>query len=314
MHREQAQQAACDEKLVPTKDRVKIGKSNLGMDPTLTQKEETYQVILDIIKNNPCYNAFLVSTDTCQIDVELFREILDISLRVLNREFIVPPSNDSLFDFLLELGYKGQLKHILEMFVDHMHQPWRTLRAIINRCLSGKKSSNDRLRPSRIEILWGIYHKANVDYAALIWEDLQYQIDNRKSKVRRCEIMPYPRFTKVIIHHFMSQHKSISKRQGLPYHTVDKDGVLDRLKFIIKGENHQVYGKSIPNTLITDEIQNSEAYKTFIGLSAGLIPLKIGKGIGVQGSNATVTPKKATEASKKKNAKKIESSDEESDE
>ncbi|GKC68065.1 hypothetical protein Tco_1100663 [Tanacetum coccineum] len=82
---------------------------------------------------------------------------------------------------------------------------------------------------------------------------------------------------------------------------------MDRLKFISKGEIHQVYGKSIPNTLITNEIQNSEAYKTFIGLSAGLIPLKIGKGIGAQGSNATVTPKKATEASKKKNAKKIES-------
>ncbi|GJX86334.1 hypothetical protein Tco_0337108 [Tanacetum coccineum] len=119
--------------------------------------------------------------------------------------------------------------------------------------------------------------------------------------------MPYPRFTKVIIHHFMSQHKSISKRQGSPYHKVDKDGVLDRLKFISKEEIHQVYGKSILNTLITDEIQNSEAYKTFIGLSAGLIPLKIGKGTGAHGSNATVTPKKAIEASKKKNAKKIES-------
>ncbi|GJW96781.1 hypothetical protein Tco_0178589 [Tanacetum coccineum] len=139
MHREQAQQAARNEKLVPTKDKVKIGKSNLRMDPTLTQKEETYQVILDIIQNNPCYNAFLVSADVPEIYIQQF------CLRVLNREFIVPPSNDSLFDILLELDYKGQLKHILEMFVDHMHQPWRTLRAIIKRCLSGKKSSNDRL-------------------------------------------------------------------------------------------------------------------------------------------------------------------------
>ncbi|GJV18860.1 hypothetical protein Tco_1367880 [Tanacetum coccineum] len=268
-----------DEKLVPTKDR-----------------------------------QFDLDNKTCQIDVELFQEILDISLRVPNQEFTVPPSNDSLFDFLLELGYKGQLKHISEMFVDHMHQPWRTLRAIINRCLSGKTSSNDRLRPSRIEILWGIYHKENVGYATLIWEDLQYQVDNRQSKVRRREIMPYPKFTKVIIHHFMSQHKSVSKRQGSPYHTVDKDGVLDRLKFISKGEIHQVYGKSIPDTLITDNIQNSEAYKTFIGLSTCLIPPKIGRGKGTQGSKATVTPKKATAVSKKKKAKKIESSDEESEE
>ncbi|GKE30168.1 hypothetical protein Tco_1445552 [Tanacetum coccineum] len=124
MHREQAQLAARDEKLVPTKDRVKIIKSNLIMDPTLSQKEETYQVILDIIKNTSCYSAFLVLADvpkiymqqfwftikrvkkssfyefdldkkTCQIDVELFQEILGISPRVSNQEFTVPPSNDS---------------------------------------------------------------------------------------------------------------------------------------------------------------------------------------------------------------------------
>ncbi|GJZ10843.1 hypothetical protein Tco_0545602 [Tanacetum coccineum] len=268
------------------------------MDPTLTQKEETYQVILDIIKNTPCYNAFLIYVDvpeiykqqfwftikkvkkysfcqfdldnkTCQIDVELFWEILEISPRVPNQEFTVPPSNDSL-----------------------------TLGAIINRCLSGKTSSNDRLRPSRIEILWAIYHKANVDYATLIWEDLQYQIDNKKPKVKRREIMPYPRFTKVIIHCFMSQHKSISKKQGSPYHTVDKDGVLDRLKFISKIEIHQVYRKSIPDTLITDDIQKSKAYKTFIGLSTGLIPPKIGRGKRAHRTKEMVIPKKATVASK----------------
>ncbi|GKA10048.1 hypothetical protein Tco_0689481 [Tanacetum coccineum] len=149
MHQEQAQQAARDEKLVPTEDIVKIGKSNLGMDPTLTQKEETYQVILHIIKNTPCYNAFLISADVPEIYMQQFwftiKKILGISPRVPNQDFTVSPSNNSLFDFLLELGYKDQLKHISEMFVDDMHQPWRTLGAIINKCLSRKTSSNDRL-------------------------------------------------------------------------------------------------------------------------------------------------------------------------
>ncbi|GKD10740.1 hypothetical protein Tco_1190425 [Tanacetum coccineum] len=88
MHREQAQQAARDEKLVPIEDRVKIGKSNLRMDPTLTQKEEKYQVMLDIIKNTPCYMQqfwftikkvkkssfyqFDIDNKTCKIDVEVF--------------------------------------------------------------------------------------------------------------------------------------------------------------------------------------------------------------------------------------------------
>ncbi|GKA41286.1 integrase, catalytic region, zinc finger, CCHC-type containing protein [Tanacetum coccineum] len=134
------------------------------------------------------------------IDVELFREILDICPRVQNQDFTEFLTSDSLLEFRLDLGYKGQLKQISEMYVDHMHQPCRTFGAIISRCLSEKTLSNDRLRPSRIEILWRIYHNANVDYATLIWEDLQYQIDYRKSKVKRCEIMPYHRFTKAIIH------------------------------------------------------------------------------------------------------------------
>nr|GEW24706.1 retrovirus-related Pol polyprotein from transposon TNT 1-94 [Tanacetum cinerariifolium] len=63
MKQDNAKQAVRDEKLVPSDDRVRTGKSNLRMDPSVTQREETYQVVLDIIKNTPCYNAFLISAD-----------------------------------------------------------------------------------------------------------------------------------------------------------------------------------------------------------------------------------------------------------
>ncbi|GJR41127.1 hypothetical protein Tco_1216811 [Tanacetum coccineum] len=216
MKQDKAQQAARDEKLVPLDDRVKIGKSNLRMDPSVTQKEETYQVILDIIKNTPYYNAFLIYANvlkiymqqfwltikkvkrssfyqfdidnkTCQIDVELFREILDICPRVQNQEFTELPTSDPLLEFLLDLGYKGQLKQISEI------------------------------------------------------------------------------------------------------------------------------------TLVTNDIKNSEAYKTFIGISTGLIPPKKGRGKGAQGTKGAVILKKATFASRKKKQKmKVsihdESSDEESEE
>ncbi|GJX97228.1 hypothetical protein Tco_0353026 [Tanacetum coccineum] len=41
-----------------------------------------------------------------------------------------------------------------DVYVDQMHQPWRTFGAIINKCLSGKIMRIDRLCSSRIEILW----------------------------------------------------------------------------------------------------------------------------------------------------------------
>ncbi|GJV07985.1 hypothetical protein Tco_1345641 [Tanacetum coccineum] len=140
------------------------------------------------------------------------------------------------------------------MYVDHMHQPWRTLAAIINKYLSGKTISNDRLRKSRIDILWGMFYKENVDYPELIWEDIAFQIDHRKDKRSRHETMPFPRFTKVIINHFLSQHKSLSKLQFQHYHTIKDDGIM------------------------------------FIKYSTGQIPPKKSRGKGSQGKKTTDTP------------------------
>ncbi|GJT68278.1 hypothetical protein Tco_1019758 [Tanacetum coccineum] len=217
MKQDKAKQIACDEKLVPTDDRVKIEKSNLRIDPSMTQTEETFQVALDILKNVPFYNSFLISAEVLEIYMHPFWFTIEKVKRASYYKFeidhktyfIQPPSSNDLKEFLLNLGYTGKLPSISEIRVDHMHQPWRTFRAIINKCLSSKTLRNDRLCPSRTEILWGMYNNANVDYAAIIWEDIQYQIDYQ-------------------------QTKSISKKERSPYHTVDDDGLLDRLKFITK--------------------------------------------------------------------------------
>nr|GEW24350.1 uncharacterized mitochondrial protein AtMg00810-like [Tanacetum cinerariifolium] len=85
----------------------------------------------------------------------------------------------------------SELKYT-SMYVDHMSQPWRTLAAIINKYLSRKTTSNDRLRKSRIDIMWGMFYKENVDYPELIWEDLAYQIDHkRERKLRREDYQEY---------------------------------------------------------------------------------------------------------------------------
>ncbi|GKB93713.1 hypothetical protein Tco_0979850 [Tanacetum coccineum] len=283
MKQDKAKQVACDEKLVPSDDKL-------------------WLTIEKVKKSSSC--PFNIDNKTCQIDADIFRKFLDISPKVTNQEFTIPPSSDTLREFLHELSYKGKLTSSSEMYVDHINQPWRTFAAIINKCLSGNTLSNDRLRPSRIEILWGMYHEVKVDYSAMIWEDLQYQFDNKQTKVKRRKIMPYLRFTKAIIRHFMSQHKSISKREGLPYHTIANDGLLERLKFINKGDLYQVYGKPIPNTWITDEIKESEAYQMYFKYSTSLIPLKKSRDRVVKVGKITAMPKKPTKPRKKPSKKK----------
>ncbi|GKB96209.1 putative reverse transcriptase domain-containing protein [Tanacetum coccineum] len=96
---------------------------------------------------------FLLANKKCVVNNDVFRTILDICPRVEGVDFTDVPDDDVALVFLIKLGYKGLLYKQNNMFVDHIHQPWRTLVAIINKCLSRKTASNDKLRKSRIDIL-----------------------------------------------------------------------------------------------------------------------------------------------------------------
>ncbi|GJU49712.1 hypothetical protein Tco_1219267 [Tanacetum coccineum] len=145
-----------------------------------------------------------------------------------------------------ELGYKGDIGSVTEVFTDHMHQPWRTFSAIINKYLLGKTTGLDKIRLSRAQILLGVFYRKNVDFVDLIWEDFMFQNDNRDSSAKRKDNMSYPRFTKAIIQHFILKDKSISMRNKMFMHTVRDDSILDTLKFVAKSEDTQVYGALIP--------------------------------------------------------------------
>ncbi|GJV97431.1 hypothetical protein Tco_1549008 [Tanacetum coccineum] len=138
-----AQQVALDNALVPLEKRVKIGKRNMRINPAKTQKEPTYQVVLDALALTTCYPAFLI--------------IADIYPRLLNQEFDELPLDEEIVSVIKELGKKGDIKSITEVVVDHMYQPWRSFASIINKCLSGKITDLDKLRLLRAQILWGTY-------------------------------------------------------------------------------------------------------------------------------------------------------------
>nr|GFA65601.1 hypothetical protein [Tanacetum cinerariifolium] len=70
--------------------------------------------------------------------------------------------------------------------------------------------SAQSLRLSQAQILWGLYHRSNVDYAYLIWEDFVYQVEHKNQK--KSNEMYYPRFTKVIIDYFMTRKPSIPRQ------------------------------------------------------------------------------------------------------
>ncbi|GKB91816.1 hypothetical protein Tco_0964088, partial [Tanacetum coccineum] len=150
---------------VPFTERVKIISTNVRLETTVPQKGETFQVVIDLVKNSSCFKASL--------SLQMSQKSLCSSSGILSR-------------------------------------------------------------------------RENVDYPELIWEDLAYQIDHRKEKRSRRENMPFPRFIKVIINHFLKQHNSHSNLKFQHYHTIKDDGIVCRLKFVKIDVHQVVYWSDFP--------------------------------------------------------------------
>ncbi|GJV12174.1 putative reverse transcriptase domain-containing protein [Tanacetum coccineum] len=205
-------------------------------------------------------------------DLDTFRNMLQICPKLPGQHFVDTPFEEDILAFMRELGYSGTIKLLSDVKVDLLPQPWRTFATIINKCLSGKVTGIDTLRLSRAQILWGLYHQENVDFVYLLWEDLVYQIKNKES--RKNKYLYYPRFTKVIINHFMSQDQSISRRNKVDWHMANDDPILTTMRFIPQHEVVQKYGAILPDYLTTQAMKESKAYKTYHALATGKVQPK----------------------------------------
>nr|GEY59129.1 hypothetical protein [Tanacetum cinerariifolium] len=282
------QQVALDEALVPSNKRLRIGRSNFRLPSDIQSKESTLQVIYDVLRISPFFKAFLVTADVPEIyiqefwatayvhqhsirfkmdtkknivDLEAFREMFHISPRVSGQSFAELPFEEEILEFLWFLGHSAQIKTLTDVNVNKPFQPWRSFAAVINKFLTGKSSSFDSLRLSQAQILWGLYHRRNVDYAFLIWEDFVYQVEHKNQK--KSNKMYYPRFTKVIIHHFMTKKPSIPRRNKVNWHYVRDDILFSTIKVVSRHQNTQQYGAILPIELTNEDIRNTKAYKEY---------------------------------------------------
>nr|GFB55199.1 hypothetical protein [Tanacetum cinerariifolium] len=117
-----------------------------------------------------------------------FREMLHISPRIPNQPFADLPTEEEVLDFLRFLGHSHDIRYLTDVNVNKLYQPWRSFASVINKCLTGKSSGVDSFRLSQAQMLWGFYHRINIDFAYLIWEDFLYQVEHKRSLPSRDEI------------------------------------------------------------------------------------------------------------------------------
>ncbi|GKD95768.1 hypothetical protein Tco_1379665, partial [Tanacetum coccineum] len=224
-----------DEQILPRIRWVPIGKSNYYLDLT------------DEIMVASCLYEqwFNLTKDT-------LRDALRITPVNNNKAFSSHLTQDTLINFVNDLGYPKEVKHLSNVVTNDMFQPWRALTTIINLCLTGKTSGFERPRAPVLQILWGIINRAHIDYAKRTWEEFTQSIhtftEDKKNLAQHTQgkkkatliVIPSTRFTKLIIFHLQRKHK-FHPRPESPLHLPTEEPILGYLKFSAKGTKREAY-------------------------------------------------------------------------
>ncbi|GJW20352.1 hypothetical protein Tco_0030974 [Tanacetum coccineum] len=169
--------------------------------------------------------------------------MLKVCPKLPGQIFEEPLLEEEILSFIRDLGHTREIKFLSDVNVNHMHQPWRSFAAIINKCLSGKTTT---LKSLRLPL---------------------YQVENKNSK--KNNDMYYIRFTKVIIDYFMEKDQGIPRRNKMFWHYARDDYMFTTVRVISKHQDKQVYGTILPQHLTNQAMLESEAYMTYRTYATG---------------------------------------------
>ncbi|GKD74230.1 hypothetical protein Tco_1332512, partial [Tanacetum coccineum] len=187
----------------------------------------------------------------CQIDeqwldlsADLLRKALAITPVILAQPLELPPSGNTVIYFVNELGYPEPVEIVSNIWVNYVYQPWEShsYRNQPVMCLDGKDFwLVTKPRHPVLQMLWGIVTQTNVDHAELLWEEFTQGIQtffshkslkDPKKKVTPL-LIPYGRFSKVIIY-YLASNNNIHRRPDSVVHHIGDDFILGNLKFVPK--------------------------------------------------------------------------------
>ncbi|GKA92556.1 hypothetical protein Tco_0814481 [Tanacetum coccineum] len=237
--------ATSNEQILPFNAWVPIGKSNYVLNLQNKQKNPIFQISMDILQNINFFRAFtasasvLLDEDWFTLNANLLSEALEITPPIDQaHQFVSPPSGDAIMDFVNELGYPEEIHFVSRMVVNNLYQPWRAILSMINQ-----------------SIQTFLADKANLGIAT------------KKNKKIKPHVIPYYRFTKIIICYLGGKH-NINQRSRSPFNIAEDDLSLVNLKFVPKGEEDEVFGMQIPKELITNNIRNAPYYNAYMEMVA----------------------------------------------
>ncbi|GJX64007.1 hypothetical protein Tco_0298350 [Tanacetum coccineum] len=131
--------------------------------------------------------------------------------------------------------------------------PWQTLCKIFSKCLTTRVTGWDQPPLQIMQMMYCFVNNIHVDYAELLWEGLYYSLHHPTSSI------PYPRFTKIIVSHYMTILPDISRCVRDMYHNLQDDDIMKN--FFNSGRHKNKVGMQIPAWMITEEMKHTKHYR-----------------------------------------------------
>ncbi|GJR79805.1 hypothetical protein Tco_0150590 [Tanacetum coccineum] len=104
-----------------------------------------------------------------------------------------------------------------------------------------------------MQMLYCFIKNVHVDYDELTWEGLYYSLTHPTT------LIPYPRFMKNIIDHYMTEHPDISRKVHENYHKVENDDIVNNI--FNSRKNKKEKGMRIPDWTLTEEMKLTAHYQ-----------------------------------------------------
>ncbi|GKB40312.1 retrovirus-related pol polyprotein from transposon TNT 1-94 [Tanacetum coccineum] len=136
---------------------------------------------------------------------------------------------------------------------------------IFSKCLTTRVTGWDQPPLQIMQMMYCFVNNIHVDYAELLWEGLYYSLHHPTS------LIPYPRFTKIIVSHYMTIFPDISRRARDKYHNLQDNDIMKNI--FNSGRHKDKVGMQIPAWMITEEMKHTEHYRMYAEVFGIDVPL-----------------------------------------
>ncbi|GJU02855.1 hypothetical protein Tco_1113193 [Tanacetum coccineum] len=170
--------------------------------------------------------SFMLVRKELTLTVDDFRTIFQLPQVTNNNHehFIATPKFLKMVPFYIkDLGFTLELRSPSNFKITGLVQPWKTLCKMFSSCLTTRVTSFDQPPLQIMQMLYCFVNNIHVDYADLLWEGLHYSLEHPST------LIPYPRFTKLIVSHYMIAFPEISRRDSDKYYNLEDDMIVKNI-------------------------------------------------------------------------------------